>query len=202
MANRNRTLEHLYSNKIDNNIFLAGDTHQNWVSDLAWLGTKPYDQASGRGAIGIELGGTAVSSTGQKGPIEPVAGDAARGMIRRNEELAWQEGYYRGYFHLTVTAEKATAQYYGNVDLVTASRLLNSVQPVVLTWLRRLSQCRHPQRMGHSAGQFHHLCWRQPSPTAAWWWYSRVRGVEGRQRQTYKLDIGYEQREVGSNWVR
>lgn len=42
-----------------------------------------------------------------------MAGDAARGMIRRNEELAWQEGYYRGYFHLTVTAEKSTAKYYG-----------------------------------------------------------------------------------------
>ncbi|KAG5985378.1 hypothetical protein E4U55_003606 [Claviceps digitariae] len=119
VANRNRTLRHLYSNKIDNNIFLAGDTHQNWVSDLAWLGTQPYDQASGKGAIGVELGGTAVSSTGQQGPIEPVAGDAARGMVRRNEELAWQEGYYRGYFHLTVTAEKATAQYYGSPSVAT-----------------------------------------------------------------------------------
>ncbi|KAG6030214.1 hypothetical protein E4U41_000155 [Claviceps citrina] len=119
VANRNRTLEHLYNNKIDNNIFLAGDTHQNWVSDLAWLGTKPYDKASGRGAIGVELGGTAVSSTGHDGPIEPVAGDAARGMIRRNEELAWQEGYYRGYFHLTVTPEKATAQYYGSPSVAT-----------------------------------------------------------------------------------
>ncbi|KAG6300416.1 hypothetical protein E4U09_006888 [Claviceps aff. purpurea] len=119
VANRNRTLKHLYDNKIDNNLFLAGDTHQNWVSDLAWLGTKPYDQASGNGAIGVELGGTATSSTGQKGPIEPVAGDAARGMIRRNEELAWQEGYYRGYFHLTVTAEKSTAKYYGSPSVAT-----------------------------------------------------------------------------------
>ncbi|KAK2612725.1 hypothetical protein QQS21_001176 [Conoideocrella luteorostrata] len=113
VANRNRTLQHMYDNKIDNNIFLAGDTHQNWVSDLAWLGTKPYDKTTGNGAVGVEFGGTAVSSSGQKGPIEPVAGNAARGMIRRNEELAWQEGYYRGYFHLNITPEKATAQYYG-----------------------------------------------------------------------------------------
>ncbi|KAG5928399.1 hypothetical protein E4U42_000695 [Claviceps africana] len=119
VANRNRTLKHLYDNKIDNNIFLAGDTHQNWVSDLAWLGTKPYDKASGVGAIGVELGGTAVSSKGHVGPIEPVAGDAARGMVRRNDELAWQEGYYRGYFHLTVTADKATAQYYGSPSVAT-----------------------------------------------------------------------------------
>ena len=31
-ANRNRTLKHLYDNNIGNNVFLAGDSHQNWVS--------------------------------------------------------------------------------------------------------------------------------------------------------------------------
>lgn len=31
-ANRNRTLFHLYENKINNNIMLAGDSHNNWVS--------------------------------------------------------------------------------------------------------------------------------------------------------------------------
>ncbi|MBE3043570.1 alkaline phosphatase D family protein [Candidatus Bathyarchaeota archaeon] len=30
MANRNRTLKHLYENDIQNNIFLAGDSHKNW----------------------------------------------------------------------------------------------------------------------------------------------------------------------------
>ncbi|PKS10107.1 hypothetical protein jhhlp_001857 [Lomentospora prolificans] len=30
IANRNRTLKHLYDNNIGNNIFLAGDSHQNW----------------------------------------------------------------------------------------------------------------------------------------------------------------------------
>lgn len=32
IANRNRTLQHIYDNEIGNNIFLAGDSHQNWVS--------------------------------------------------------------------------------------------------------------------------------------------------------------------------
>jgi phosphodiesterase/alkaline phosphatase D-like protein len=31
ISNRNRTLKHLYDNGIGNNIFLAGDSHQNWV---------------------------------------------------------------------------------------------------------------------------------------------------------------------------
>ena len=29
IANRNRTLQHLYEEEIGNNIFLAGDSHQN-----------------------------------------------------------------------------------------------------------------------------------------------------------------------------
>jgi phosphodiesterase/alkaline phosphatase D-like protein len=63
-ANRNRTLNHLYSHNISNTAFLAGDSHANWVSDLVWLDETPYDQTTGAGAIGVEFAGTAVSSTG------------------------------------------------------------------------------------------------------------------------------------------
>lgn len=34
-------------------------------------------------------------------------------MIARNEEMMWQEGYYRGYFNLKVSPESVTAQFYG-----------------------------------------------------------------------------------------
>lgn len=119
IANRNRTLKHLYDNNINNNIFLAGDSHQNWVSDLVWLEEKEYDMKTGDGAIGVEFAGTAVSSSGRSGPIEPDAGDYARGMIRRNDEMMWQEGYYRGYFHLSVTPEKLEAQFYGSPSVAT-----------------------------------------------------------------------------------
>ena len=34
-ANRARVLDHLYNNSIDNTIILSGDSHANWVSDLA-----------------------------------------------------------------------------------------------------------------------------------------------------------------------
>ena len=103
----------MYDNGITNNIFLAGDSHQNWVSDITLLGNKPYNKDSGEGAVGVEFAGTAVTSSGQKGPIEPAAGNYARGMIARNDEMQWQEGYYRGYFVLTVAPDQATAQFYG-----------------------------------------------------------------------------------------
>jgi alkaline phosphatase D len=83
------------------------------VSDIVWLEEKNYDFETGEGAIGVEFAGTAVSSSGKGGPIEPVAGDAARDMIERNEEMMWQEGYYRGYFILAVTPEKLAAQFFG-----------------------------------------------------------------------------------------
>jgi alkaline phosphatase D len=119
IANRNRTFEHLYNNDINNNIFLAGDSHQNWVSDLVWLGTKDYDPETGEGSIGVEFAGTAVTSSGKSGPIEPAAGDLAREMIARNEEMMWQEGYYRGYFNLKVSPEKVEAQFFGSPSVAT-----------------------------------------------------------------------------------
>lgn len=112
-ANRNRTLKHLYDNKIDNTIFLAGDSHQNWVSDVVWLDEKPYDPATGEGAIGVEFAGTAVSSGGVKGSIE-YARTQAQYRVENNTELQWQDGYYRGYFILAVSHDKAEAQFYGS----------------------------------------------------------------------------------------
>ena len=68
---------------------------------------------TGAGAIGVEFAGTAVTSSGKKGPIEPTAGNSARKMIKLNDEMMWQEGYYRGYFQLTVSPKKASAQFFG-----------------------------------------------------------------------------------------
>lgn len=60
-ANRNRTFQTLYDNKIGNNIMISGDSHANWVSDLVWLDQHPYDPASGAGAVGVEFAGTGKS---------------------------------------------------------------------------------------------------------------------------------------------
>ncbi|KXJ95843.1 alkaline phosphatase-like protein [Microdochium bolleyi] len=112
-ANRNRTLKHLYDNKINNNVFLAGDSHQNWVSDLAWLDEKPYDPVTGEGAIGVEFAGTAVSSTGVRGTLE-YARKQAQYRVNNNTELQWQDGYYRGYFILAASHDRVEAKFYGS----------------------------------------------------------------------------------------
>lgn len=114
VANKNRTLKHWYDNGIGNNIMLAGDSHQNWVSDLVWLDESPYDPVTGQGSIGVEFAGTAVSSTGGSGKGTIATRDVtSQQYVANNTALQWQDGYYRGYFHLSVSKERVEACFYG-----------------------------------------------------------------------------------------
>ncbi|KAI8968680.1 PhoD-like phosphatase-domain-containing protein [Trametes punicea] len=114
-ANRERILDHLYGEKIDNTIILSGDSHANWVSDLAHPNdTTTYDPTTGKGAIGVEFAGTAVTSTSPFGAgISPAAADKiSQQLVQVNVDLQWSEGSYRGFFTLTLNATTATATYY------------------------------------------------------------------------------------------
>ena len=91
---------------------IAGDSHANWVSDLVWLDHTPYDPSTGSGAIGVEFGGTAVSSSGYGDNITQ-GNEQARTLVEDNSELQWTEGYYRGYFELYLTSEKVDAKFFG-----------------------------------------------------------------------------------------
>ncbi|KAL6710738.1 hypothetical protein ACN47E_007795 [Coniothyrium glycines] len=112
VASRNRTLKHLYDNAIDNTIMLAGDSHQNWVSDLVWLDSVDYDSVSGQGGIGVEFAVTGTTSDGLKGSIADTQA-ISEAFVRDNDELQWQEGYYRGYTELHISRDKVEAQYWG-----------------------------------------------------------------------------------------
>ncbi|KAH4106581.1 hypothetical protein HBI70_154550 [Parastagonospora nodorum] len=112
VASRNRTLQHLYENGIDNTIMLAGDSHQNWVSDLVWLDEVEYDSITGSGAIGVEFAVTGTTSDGLDGPIAATE-EISQNLVRDNAELLWQEGYYRGYTELHISKNKVEAQYWG-----------------------------------------------------------------------------------------
>lgn len=114
-ANRNRTLAHLYDNNITNNIMIAGDSHVSWVSDLVWLGDKPYDPVTGNGGVGVEFAGTAVTSPCPYGAniTIPKANNYSQWLVAHNDELQWQDVYYRGYFELYVSQAKVDAQFFG-----------------------------------------------------------------------------------------
>lgn len=128
-ANRNRTFKTLYDNGIDNNIFVGGDVHTSWVSDLAWQGNDkhPYDPKTGKGAVGVEFVGTAISSPSILGAtIDLTSANGASELFNaapRNRELQWNELFYRGYFELRLTPKEASAQYFGTPNLRTRNGL-------------------------------------------------------------------------------
>lgn len=119
-SNRNRTYQTLYENKIGNNIVVAGDSHANWVSDLVWLGDHAYDPKTGKGSIGVEFAGTAVSSPcpyGQNITIK-AANNQSSFLVADNRELQWSELYYRGYFELHISHGSVNASFFGMPTLL------------------------------------------------------------------------------------
>ena len=102
---------------------IAGDSHANWVSDLIWLDTQPYNPVTGDGSIGVEFAGTAVSSPSPAGQNISIAeaNNGSAALIRDNRELQWSEVYYRGYFELHITTEEVTARYFGMPTLLTSN---------------------------------------------------------------------------------
>lgn len=125
-AARNRTLHYLYSNNIRNNVFLAGDSHEHWVSDLVWLNsTNPsdmsYDPTTGAGSIGVELAGTGVSSPSPLGQNVTIAraNRVSGQFVKDNPELQWQESYYRGYYEMQISHQSINATYYGIPTILT-----------------------------------------------------------------------------------
>lgn len=120
-ANRNRTYQTMYNHNISNNIMLSGDSHANWVSDLVWLDNHDYDPKTGAGAVGVEFGGTAVSSPSPIGQNISIAASlqASEWLVTANRELQWQEIYYRGYYELRISQAQVQAQYFGMPTIVT-----------------------------------------------------------------------------------
>lgn len=120
-ANRNRTLAHLYNHKINNTIFLAGDSHASWVSDLVWLDEHPYDVATGNGSVGVEFAGSAVSSPCPYGQNITLAraNTASSALVAANRELQWQDLYYRGYYEIEIGYDAVYAKYFGLPSIAT-----------------------------------------------------------------------------------
>ena len=127
LANRNRTFHTLYSHNINNTVFLAGDSHASWVSDLVWLNNSAtgkdsgYDRKTGSGSVGVEFGGTGVSSPSPLGQfVNMTAAQKNSGLLTTvNEELQWSDLYYRGYYELEIGYDAVTARYYGVPDIRT-----------------------------------------------------------------------------------
>ncbi|KAG6875163.1 hypothetical protein C0992_004937, partial [Termitomyces sp. T32_za158] len=117
--NRARVFDHISNNSISNTVILAGDSHANWVSDLARPNDTSYNELTGDGAFGVEFGGTAVTSGSAFGTnISPANADVdSRVFVSNNAELQWSEGSFRGFFTITLDPQTLNATFYGMNDI-------------------------------------------------------------------------------------
>ncbi len=107
---------------------------------MIWEGTKPYNNVTGKGAIGVEFAGTAVSSSGLS-TVSREDGEQKANAYNINPELKWVEGYYRGYFELHLRQEQAEARYFGCPTVATR----NSWELPLANWTVKHSES-HLQR--------------------------------------------------------
>lgn len=125
LANRRRVLGHLYDNRINDTVMLAGDSHLSWVSDLAWVtgdeGDRPYDEDTGEGAVGVEFASTSITSSlpMPNNFTNWLANKGSKWLVDHNPQLQWQDLFYRGYYELSIGYESLTATFWGTPKVKT-----------------------------------------------------------------------------------
>lgn len=105
-ASRDRLLQVLRAEAIDNVVVLTGDAHAAWAIDVASDPFDPavYDPASGRGSELVEIVTPAVSSPGRGVP--------EAGILRTHPHVKFADQTRQGYVVLDVTHERTQAEWY------------------------------------------------------------------------------------------
>jgi PhoD-like phosphatase len=110
-----------------------------------------YDPVTGKGGLGVEFAGTAVTSSSSFGNnITPTAADAiSRVLVANNTDLQWSEGSYRGFFLLDVSPSILTATYFAMRNI---SEL--SILPCGLAYQSKSSYLGSPNLDGFASAHF------------------------------------------------
>ncbi len=83
-------------------MILSGDSHNAWAFDL-----DPDGHAAG-----IEIAGQSATSPGNESDFPAVArAEMVRATVARNPQLKWANLHQRGYATLTLTPDRATAEW-------------------------------------------------------------------------------------------
>lgn len=110
-ASRNRLLDFIDSEAIDNVVILTGDAHSSWAMDIAKdpFNAQTYDPGSGDGSLAVEFVVPGISSAGP-------GGDSTQ-LANSHPHVRYAELTRQGYVVLDVTRERAQAQWHYVADV-------------------------------------------------------------------------------------
>ncbi|MDY7024954.1 MAG: alkaline phosphatase D family protein [Pseudomonadota bacterium] len=108
-AERNRLLDFVETQQINNVVVLTGDIHSSWAAEIH---KNPYDQHDSN-PLAVELVTPSVTSPTIPIPgIQQLVGDIARIIYRANPHIKYVNIKNRGYVVLQLSHQKARAQWF------------------------------------------------------------------------------------------
>lgn len=107
-AERDKIIDSVLINNIDNFVVLTGDIHTSWGNDIP---TATYDPATGAGSAGVEFVATSITSQGASflGPL----GQLGTGVIQsQNPHMKYIELTQHGYVLLDVNQTRTQGEWW------------------------------------------------------------------------------------------
>jgi alkaline phosphatase D len=103
----------ILDNRINNIIFITGDTHAAWGIEAATDVPRTYNPQTSAGAFAIELGTTSVSSANDNEyrPTDTVKRMEQK-LLAHNPHIKYLNDRDHGYLLLTLTPQQARAEYF------------------------------------------------------------------------------------------
>lgn len=114
-AARNRLLNFIDKNAIDNVAILTGDVHSSWAAEIT---NNPYEFAqynpfTGEGAKAVEFVTPSVTSPSIPVPgLQQIVGDAAQVVRLENQHIRYVDFKNRGFVILTIDQKQIQADWY------------------------------------------------------------------------------------------
>jgi alkaline phosphatase D len=105
-ASRQRVLDALVQERVDNVVILTGDAHSSWAMDVARDPFDPtaYDPATGRGSQLVEFVAPAISS--------PPVGGPSSSILASHPHVKFSNQTKNGYVMIDVTHDRVQADWY------------------------------------------------------------------------------------------
>ncbi|NJM17047.1 MAG: hypothetical protein HC896_18200, partial [Bacteroidales bacterium] len=112
-AERQKIIQHLIANNINNNIFIAGDTHVSYAMDAVNDSLLNNGYAENGNSVGVELVTPSISSGNQDedNPIDSVI-KWEKATLGVNPHVKFADLKNHGFVLLEITEQKATASWY------------------------------------------------------------------------------------------
>jgi alkaline phosphatase D len=117
---RQRILNYLQTNNIDNTVVLTGDFHSSWAHDICFnpYDSSLYDPATGTGSRAVEFVGPAISSPFFVDPDPALVKGLEQFALFNNPHTKYVDLENNGYMVIDVDRYRARAEYYHVDDVL------------------------------------------------------------------------------------